>query len=274
MGQTRKKHRGSNKCIIINLGINRMGLGNQLFIYAAGVAAKMKWGHRLCMLNSSDNPHSNTDYRPMLVQGESLESNSPRVKSAIQIHKGLAKYTGWSDNNIPNHSHDYYMRGELYHLYKPIANVIPIIRDDFKRVFSTKYPNFEIDPDSAFVHVRRGDYLTFKNFHNFIPSIKYYKMGVKMLKDAGVKSIYLVSDDLEWCKKKLPGLIPFEGDELKTLCLMSMCKAGAVISASTYGAWGALLGPQENPESTIIYPKQWIHVPGNPFGWPPSWKSI
>ena len=259
-----------------------MGLGNQLFVYAAGVAAKMKWKHSLCMLNedessldnSTANPHSNTDYRPMLLQGKSINLKDPVVQSAKKIHEGFSIYNSWSNANIPDASHNYYMGRGLYHLYKPIEHVIPIIREDFKKVFSEKYPDFKIDPDSAFIHVRRGDYLTYLNFHKYMPSLEYYKTGVKMLKNAGIKNIYLLSDDLKWSKNQLPGLIPFEGDEIKTLCLMSMCKGGAVISASTYSAWGVLLGPHENPKATIIYPKQWIYHTNNPFGWPSSWKSI
>lgn len=274
MGQTRKKHKGGdpNKCIFIHLGYNGSGLGNQLFVYAAGVVTKLKTGHKLCMHWSNENPHSTMDYRPLLLQGESVDSKDPRIKFSMPLHYGLNQFNSWSDKDIPEISTDYYMHGSLYHKYEPIKKALPIIRKDFKKVFAEKFPNFKISPESAFVHVRRGDYLHV--YSKSIQSVKYYKKGIEMLKDNGIKQIYLLSDDLKWCKKHFKDLIPFEGDELQTLHLMSMCKAGAVLSASTFSAWGAMLGPDENKKSTIIYPKEWLGRVDNPHGWPERWTAI
>jgi len=276
MGKTRKRHRGGdqNKCIFVHLGYHKAGLGNQLFVYAAGVVAKMKTGHKLCMHWSNENPHSMTDYRPMLLQGESVDSNDPRIHSAVAVHRGLNKFNAWSNKNIPLNSVDFYMHGSLYHTYKPILKAIPVIRNDFKKVFAEKFPDLRISPKAAFVHVRRGDYL--KAFAKDLQTISYYKAGIELLKKAGIEEIYLLSDDMKWCKSHLKGLnlTPFEGDELKTLYLMSMCKAGAVISASTYSAWGAILGPDENKRSVIVYPKIWLGQSHNPHGWPSRWTAI
>ena len=276
MGLTRKKHRGGDpdKCIFIELGYNNSGLGNQLFVYAAGVVAKMKTGNKLCMVWSDENPHSSTDYRPMLLQGESAEKTDSRIKSATSLHENLDMFNSWSDKNIPSNSDNYLMEGSLYHTYKPIIKAIPIIRADFKMVFAKMFPGFSISPESAFVHVRRGDYT--KVYSNKLPSLKYYKAGIELLRKAGVEYVYLISNDLEWCKEHFKGLhlTLFGGDELQTLYLMSMCKAGAVISPSTYGAWGAILGPDENKKSTIVYPKNWLGRKNNPHKWPSRWTAI
>lgn len=275
MGQTRKRRivgGDPHKCIFIHLGYNGSGLGNQLFVYAAGVAAKMKTGHKLCMHWSSENPHSSMDYRPLLLQGESVDSNDSRIQFSTPLHRGLNQYNTWSNEDIPANSTDYYMHGSMYHTYQPIKKALPIIRKDFKKVFAEKYPNIKISPESAFVHVRRGDYL--RVYSKSIQSVKYYKKGVEMLKDSGIKDIYVVSDDLKWCKRYLKDLIPFEGDELQTLYLMSMCKAGAVLSASTFSGWGAMLGPDENKKATIVYPSEWLGRSNNPHGWPSWWTAI
>jgi hypothetical protein len=210
----------------------------------------------------------------MLRQGESVDSNDPRIHSAVAVHRGLNKFNAWSNKNIPLNSVDFYMHGSLYHTYKPILKAIPVIRNDFKKVFAEKFPDLRISPKAAFVHVRRGDYL--KAFAKDLQTISYYKAGIELLKKAGIEEIYLLSDDMKWCKSHLKGLnlTPFEGDELKTLYLMSMCKAGAVISASTYSAWGAILGPDENKRSVIVYPKIWLGQSHNPHGWPSRWTAI
>jgi len=279
----RRKYKGGdpNKCIFVHLGYNTSGLGNQLFVYAAGVVAKMKTGHKLCMHWSNENPHSKTDYRPLLLQGESVESSDPRIPTSVPLHQGLGQFNAWSNKNIPSNSVDYYMMGSIYHTYNPIIKAVPTIRADFKKVFAKMFPGFKINPKSAFVHVRRGDYL--KAFQPYIPPIEYYKTGIEILKKAGIKNIYLISDDMEWSKTHLNGLglIPFEEkeltveeNELKTLYLMSMCKDGAVLSPSTYSAWGCMLGPDENKKSVIVYPKNWLGRSDNPHGWPSRWVPL
>ena len=51
-----------SKCTIADLG-GGMGLGNQFWVYAAGVTASIRSGLPLCILRASSNPHSNKDYR-------------------------------------------------------------------------------------------------------------------------------------------------------------------------------------------------------------------
>jgi hypothetical protein len=279
--KTRKIHRGGNhghnqKCIYILLGYNNSGLGNQLFVYAAGVVAKKKTGYKLCMAWSNENPHSKTNYRPMLLQGEPVHNIDP---AAIPIHQNVQQFNVWQNSSIQvDGVHNYYLSGSLYQNYESVKTAVPIIRNDFKKVFAEKFPGFKktIDLKSAFVHIRRGDYL--KLFSKIMLPIKYYKIGIKMLKDAGIKNIYLLSDDLEWCKKRLEGLglTPFEEkDELKTLYLMSLCNGGAVISPSTFSAWGAMLGPDENKKSMIVYPKRWLNKgKDNRLDFPSWWHGI
>jgi hypothetical protein len=278
MSKTRKVQRAGStpqKCMYIHLGYNNSGLGNQLFVYASGVVAKKKSGYKLCMIWSNSNPHSTMDYRPMLLQGESVDNTNP---TAISIHQNVGQFDLWKNSTIQvDGVNDYYLTGQLYQNYGSIKSVVPTIRADFKKVFAEKFPGFKetIDSKSAFVHIRRGDYLAI--FGNKLPRIKYYKTGIKMLKDAGVEKIYLLSDDLEWCKKKFDGLglIPFEEeDELKTLYLMSLCKGGAVISPSTFSAWGAILGPDENKKATIVYPKIWFEGKKNRLDFPAWWHGI
>lgn len=275
-----RDHKGgsSDKCMYIHLGYNGSALGNQLFVYAAGVVGKMKSGYKLCLIQSTGNPHADADYRPLLIQGEAVHGDADS-NTTILIHRDVHQYDLWNDSTINvDGIHNYYMVGSLYHNYESIKPAIPIIREDFKKVFAEKYPGFKktIDSNSAFVHVRRGDFLKVVN-PDYMPSVEYYKTGIQMLKNAGVKTIYLLSDDLEWCKQNLDGLdlIPFkEKDEVKTLYLMSLCKGGAVLSPSTYSAWGAILGPDENNDSTIVYPERWLDMKiENRVHFPSRWKS-
>ena len=57
---------------------------------------------------------------------------------------------------------------------------------------------------------------------------------------------------------------------------MSLCLAGACISASTFSTWGAILGADQNEKSTIIYPKTWSvsHSNSSAQKFPGRWKMI
>jgi hypothetical protein len=278
MGRTRKNYKGgSSKCIFIHLGYNNAGFGNQFFVYAAGVVAKRRTGHTLCMIRSDGNPHSQTNYRSLFSQGESVQANDPRQHTSKSIHRGLRKFNAWSNKNIPVEDSDLYLLGDLYHHYMSIASALPTIRKDFRKVFRTDYPNFAetVDsPSSAFVHVRRGDYLkVFKD--TGLPGAGYYANGIKMLEQIEkIRTIYIISDDIGWCKKHLhgPNLKYFdEPDELKTMYLMSLCKAGAVLSPSTFSLAGAALGPDENENSLIVYPPKWLTDDSATIGLPKRW---
>jgi len=103
--------------------------------------------------------------------------------------------------------------------------------------------------------------------------------------NGAIKNIFVISDDVPWCKEQ-----KFETktgkplnwiddplkqkDELYTLYIMMLCLGGAIISASTFSSWGAILGPDQNPESMIIYPDIWITGPSQPIEFPPRWIVV
>ena len=150
-----------------------------------------------------------------------------------------------------------------------------MIREDCAKFFAESYPEFKIDSSSsAFMHVRRGDY------GGASLRAEYYSGALALLEpNSAIQNIYIVSDGMGWCKEQKwdtqKKLIYFEeSDELKTMYLMSLCLAGAIISASSFSTWGAILGPDQNPESTIVYPKDWITGPSSRIGFPERWKAI
>jgi hypothetical protein len=125
---------------------------------------------------------------------------------------------------------------------------------------------------SAFIHVRRTDYLTSDGlwFHGG-PSMEYYNMAQQWVYAAqeGVK-FFIFSDDPEWCKTAFPGFRVVDhnrpggrmfgsevpGTEHEDLWLMSLCRH-AVIANSSFSWWGAWLG-DDQPNRTVIAPKTWV----------------
>ena len=269
---------GEDKCIFVPL---HGGLGNQMFIYAAAIMVKNKKGIPLCILPSGNNPHkASSDYTKTLYkQGTSVDPES--VKERMKVSKSvLDKITNphntWVNGNIDgNATANATLNCTFFQSYSSILPVIPTIREDCAKVFQETYPDVKIDSDgSAFMHVRRGDY------GGRSLSADYYNRGLAELDSISkLKDVYIVSDDMGWCKsqewKTAKKIIFFEDpDELKTMYMMSLCLAGAIISASSFSTWGAILGADKNPESVILYPTSWITGPSTQLQFPARWKAI
>lgn len=291
-----RRHRGGSsgnseeKCLFVSFPPDS-GLGNLMFVYAAAIVVKQKIGTPLCLLPYT-NKHSKNDYREILFkQGKPVDKSS--VKSRLEGAKRLLgemtlesteSHKDWDYTPASENSGRNTVMGDSYFQnYPAIKPAIPIIRKDCADIFAEKYPGFKdtIKPTTAFMHVRKGDYKDLLSLNN-----DYYTRGLSMLDTLEqISDIYIVSDDIKWCKdqewaKKSSKIRWFENeedikDELKTMYLMSLCLAGACISASTFSTWGAILGADQNESSTIIYPSSWITGrPSSEFKFPERWKQI
>jgi hypothetical protein len=287
----RKRHYGGSlneKCLFLAFPPDS-GLGNLMFVYAAAIVVKQKIGVQLCMLPYT-NKHSTNDYRTLLFkQGVPLEKSDveSRLKGAKRLlgemtmestesHKDW-EYTPASGDSTT----DTIMGPSYFQNYPAIREAIPAVRKDCAEIFASKYPGFKetIQPTSAFMHVRKGDYEHLLSLNN-----DYYSRGLSMLDAVDtIPHIYIVSDDISWCKQQgwtSPKIRWFDNpddikDELKTMYVMSLCCGGACISASTFSTWGAILGADQNEESTIVYPSSWITGrPSSEFKFPARWKQI
>ena len=293
---------GDNKCLFINWGPG-IGLGNQLCIYAATVIIKNKlknWD--ICIPPVKDNPHTKTDYRFLFKQGTPVERTSDieeRIKNATVVHKNKdIRHGYWKNTDLIANSGDEFKNstknlrmktteepeGGYYQNYGSIAPAIDIIRPEIQEELNNRYgtDSFVEDPESsAFIHIRYGDYKTY----NLVSSISYYKDAKALFKkESKIKTIYIISDKsgIEWAKTEGLGSdtdikiqLVDEGDELKVLYIMSQCKAGGCISASTYSIWGAILGPGTNDSSLIVYPEKWNGmVTGKHIEFPERWIML
>jgi len=138
---------------------------------------------------------------------------------------------------------------------------------------------------TAFIHVRQGDY---KKLSWEQPDTYYINALTKLNEldtDNAIETILIFSDNISWCETQMDkwrNIAPKkkietkDADELQTLYMMMQCKAGAIISGSTFSAWGAMLGANENPKSIILYPKniRQFHGATNPMAFPDRWQYI
>lgn len=112
------------------------------------------------------------------------------------------------------------------------------------------------------VHVRRGDYVSNVNAHQFhgLCSLDYYNHAVSMIaeKQDGIE-LFIFSDDIAWCKENLNYDFQIHfietNDAHSDMYLMSLCRHH-IIANSSFSWWGAWLNT--NPSKIVIAPKQWV----------------
>lgn len=128
--------------------------------------------------------------------------------------------------------------------------------------------HWEMIPDTVSIHVRRGDYLQYKDKHPPVTT-EYITDAIEYMFIRGYRRFIIFSDDLSYCKKQfqlIGGLLQecafefSEGlNEKDDLQRMSCCEHN-IIANSTFSWWAAWLN--QNPYKIVIAPKQWFG-PGN-----------
>lgn len=141
--------------------------------------------------------------------------------------------------------------------------------------------------NSISLHVRRGDYVSLKTVKNSMgeTDLSYYERAVSYLKEHSEKNgeevptVFVFSDDIDWCKHNLRLSVPTvyvnrstEGPKASYhLQLMSICRNN-IISNSTFSWWGAWLN--ENPLKIVIAPKRWFAHEVNEDIVPTRWMRM
>ena len=275
----RRYHIKHGRCIFIMDGrgitVSYMGgMGNQMFIVAAGYAAHRATGLPLFLPIPvlEDNKHNMKRYNylesifkyfgthlPFII-------NSPHFRAfhaqfgykehELSIYKG---FEPWDPTNVKPATH----MASYYQYYPAISPYENEIRALFSNGLVEYRAKFSIESSAAFLHIRRGDFL--ESSHVFyIQPLSYYMEAVNVLlqKNTNVKKIYILSDDIQWVKEQSMFRIDlfeiYEGDdELDALALMSLCTEGAICANSTFSWWGAFLGAYGTRRPVII-PNKWM----------------
>jgi hypothetical protein len=245
------------------------GLGNQLFIASAAYAVGKYHNSPVYLCDESENSHNifKHDYRDTVLKGF-----GQKVAKPLAAMKGPGINIFSHPDFKPWNPQDLSPPVILYGYYQHITH-IEIYEDEIRSIILDGLADHRaqltdscsaIDfTETAFIHVRRGDYVEKSDFH-FLQPITYYQKAVAHIKSKAKKPIrtYLVfSDDPEWIEqndffKGLEGAIVVrEPDEIACLALMSLCEGGAICANSTFSWWGAFLCKQPIP---ICVPERWI----------------
>lgn len=236
------------------------GLGNQMFQIAAIVALSLR-----------NNDEYGIDINKCFTPNQGNTAN----KYSNTIFKNIKKIDDFKFENfyreikfsydkIPYKKNlliDGYFQSEKYFedYKKDIKELFYFSEKNKKKIEDYFSNNNLIDKQITSVHVRRGDYLNFSDFHYVCP-LEYYKNSIEKIGDS---YFIFISDDLDWVKNNFKSknyYIPEFNDELLDLTLMTMCDNN-IISNSTFSWWGAYI--DNKPKQQIISPKKWFADKGH-----------
>jgi hypothetical protein len=250
------------------------GLGNQLFQYAFGRSVAARRGERLCFtrdMADSDRKRcymlgvfgipidftAQDGYSPAL--GNVYIEPSFRFDPSVYSVKDGMMFDG-------------YWQTERYY------DDPPLVRSWFS---GCRFPSdlslraadeiAAAGRRSAFLHVRRTDYLRQAEYHRNLWDTGYYPPAMNLVRERVEDARFFVfSDDPGWCEGAFPGLrivghnrpggrlfgsrVP--GSEDEDLWLMSLCR-NAITANSSFSWWGAWLGDWEAGR-TVVAPAAWM----------------
>lgn len=123
----------------------------------------------------------------------------------------------------------------------------------------------EIDREIVCVHIRRGDYLSNRNFclrQQSVLEIDYYKNAFKFIeKNNIVRKYHVYTDDDEWARNAFINspnvdVIDTVNDEPFKVILKMSCYSVYVIANSTLSWWAAVISPAT--KKLVVLPKLWF----------------
>jgi hypothetical protein len=230
------------------------GLGNMMFQIAAGSSLAKDVG---------------TDYAYTYdLWGSSTSYDI--AKYPTTIFKNISKV---SVNNLKVNEYRKYVEPSFE--YQKIPQIDNLLLDGYfqsQKYFGNKEDYirklFVVDindlyKDYTFLHVRRKDYLKFKDVHP-VCTVDYYNKALEFITP---EKCIIISDDIQWCKENFTSS-QFEFsesiDDLQDLSTMKSCKNG-IISNSTFSWWGAALSEKQK----VVAPSVWFGPQG-----PKSWSDV
>ena len=225
------------------------GLGNKLFCIASGIGIAKSIGRKYIIdwnLFDLSNSHSNLNY-DYFYRGIPRDSIKYPAYSFPKEAPNTIKYQ--FPNDIPKDG-DVIITG-WRQSEKYFSNVSDQVRSLFSAPPDKDYSI--INPGSAFIHVRRGDYLICNN----VDLTNYYLRSRATF--TNINQWYVFSDDIAWCKEQkiFAGSFFIEGyNEIDSLWMMSKCEKGGICANSSYSWWGSWLNP--NTSKRITMPKRWL----------------
>lgn len=273
------------------------GLGNQLFIYAAGLACADRTGAHLRVDSSlqRDDPNRPFLLKQLGLPAEYLEMHPsqplshrvlrrPPVPSRCNFQESSFRY----DESAIRQPAGSCLFG-YFQSWRYVNLVATKLREQFRRLQEERSRNpaylearrLIVGSGAIAVHVRRGDYLSpATRIVHGTAGHTYYGEAVSVLRRMGYgEQIVLFSDDVETSLPEMRGLGRVEAvqrfglDAIDEMLLMS--EASALVGGnSSFSWWSGWIG--EQARRPVICPRPWFEDPSLDTRdlLPPSWLTL
>jgi hypothetical protein len=225
------------------------GLGNQLFQVAAAYAYSRKYSTELFLDDSEwcgGQGKSGAEYKHNIFKNFTFDDMYPR---SVLLHE--EKEFNYVEISRPP-------------VYKPCMKLFGYFQslkyfedfqDDFKKLLNlTEVDSSFIQKKNVAFHIRRGDYLHYKDIH-YVCDSKYFDKCFDIFKDYEI-NVFTDSPEhvLEEFKDHEFNLIK-TSSELNDLTLISL-HDNVVCSNSTFSWWGSFLG---KTKERVLVPSKWFN---------------
>ncbi|MGB6974723.1 MAG: alpha-1,2-fucosyltransferase [Terracidiphilus sp.] len=274
------------------LVVQKKGLGNQLFQYAAGRYFASRYGASLELIRepqehaeSFGRPrpfllslyHVSAVIRDRTVLDRTICSVDPKKRPLASLIRLITRAQAYrqpsardrefmEDLPISASTSAIYIEGN-FQAHQYASHLGPEIRKELQLREPPSNKNAQLldrirsTPNAVSVHVRRGDYLLWQGGPKALP-LKYYLDAMQIFDEKiGRPAYFVFSDDLAFAREILPRdreiLFVDNNDETKPhedLRLMSACRHN-IVANSTFSWWGAFLNA--NPRKLVCAPKNW-----------------
>jgi hypothetical protein len=235
------------------------GLGNQLFIIFAALGAARKQSKRFLITKQDSTPPRPSYWNELL----SLLPTVDKIEEKIEYEFKEQNHNVYQEisNFDKNFKISGYFQSSKYfnHISSEVRSLISLRKID-QILVDKKLKSLRekwLEKQLIFVHVRRGDYLQFSDYHLNLP-LEYYRKSFKHFDEENTVFIFF-SDDLEYCKENFKDLkyTDFVSDkDYKELIIMSKLDGG-IMANSSFSWWAAWLGDPEKKKK-IICPSRWF----------------
>lgn len=224
-------------------------LGNNMFTLATGLSLAKQLNTSLTVSKTTLAGHRGEIEVDLSIFGYSFyQTSTPNLKNTF--NESTLHYTQipLQDDMIISGvfgSWKYFedIREELYSTYFiPSKQIVENL---------TKY---DISPNALGISVRRGDFLMLQQNHCVL-SPQYYQEVLNIYFQDNIDSIYIFSDDMEWCKNIFGDNVYYVDDTVGTQLFLMTKMKHLILANSTFSWWGAYLN-QNN--GIIIAPDPWL----------------
>jgi len=285
------------------------GLGNQLFQYAAGLAAARAWGADL-QLDCTSTTGSTRHPRHYML--DSFKIPAPRYRPRgleyliwklrtsrnPDLRKLVGRFGSFGSLTLFDETSRYCFDQRL--TQPPMPGVVSMVgywqcaayaaacegalrpQLTFRRPLDPAnqalLDGIRSEPGSVSVHVRRGDYLHLAETPVLAPT--YYRDALDVLVASGVQPrLFVFSDTPDWARQALrfphaTVVVDGNGEDAadKDLQLMTACRHH-IMANSSFSWWASWLGTQSG---VVVAPKYWMMREDTHFPalFPPSWIAI